>query len=118
MVSLTVSEPAHAISFSHYGYVYHKNLRPWNGEDYSPRFPNEFHTPVLLSEKVKINDGSLSKGAYACAKAALYLRDQENVEPSNANVKRGLPPSSTKISNEVDKILKNWEAYWDEFEGL
>jgi len=112
------NKPKHAISFSHYGYAYHKNIRPWNGDEYSPRFPNEFHTPILLAEKVEIKDGSLSKGAYACAKAALYLREQKIIEPTMANVKKGLPPSSAEVAREVNKISQNLEEYWDELERL
>jgi hypothetical protein len=90
-----VSRPSHAISFSHYGYVYHKNLISWNRNDFSPRFPNEFHTPVLKAEKIKIIDGVLSRGAYACAVASLYTRHQKVVETSN--VKNGIPPDSVRI---------------------
>ena len=110
------NRPKHAISFSHYGYVYHKNLKSWNTHDYSARFPNEFHTPVLKAEKIKIKNGSLSKGAYACAVASLLLRPQSKAEPSNAV--KGLPPNSIEISHEVNNIIDNREVYLDELERL
>jgi hypothetical protein len=111
-----VSRPSHAISFSHYGYVYHKNLISWNRNDFSPRFPNEFHTPVLKAEKIKINDGVLSRGAYAYAVASLYTRHQKAVETSN--VKNGIPPDSVRISKEVKKIIDNREEYWNVLQKL
>lgn len=110
------NKPKYAIAFSHYGYVYYKNIKSWNSNDYSARFPNEFHTPIQKAEKIKIEDGTLSKGAYACAKAALHLGKQESAEPANET--KGLPPKTAEISKEVNKVVKNWEMYRDEFERL
>jgi hypothetical protein len=91
-------------------------LKSWNTHDYSARFPNEFHTPVLKAEKIKIKNGALSKGAYACAVASFFLRSQSKAEPSNTV--KGMPPNSIKITHEVKKIAKSPEVYWDELERL
>jgi len=109
-------KPKHAIAFSHYGHVYYKNLKSWNSHDYSPRFPNQFHTPILNADKVEIKNGLLSKGAYACAKAALYMAEQRKVEPTKKMIRP--PPKSAEISQEVNKIVKNPEVYRDEIERL
>lgn len=109
------NKPKHAITFSHYGKVYHKGLKSWNQGDYSPRFPNEFHTPVLLSDEVEIKNGHLSKGAYACAKASLFLRNQKYIE-NNSKIKSGLSPPFIKVTKEVKKILTNWRRCWYELE--
>ena len=108
------NKPSHAVSFAHYGQVFHQHLESWNRNDFSPRFPNEFHTPVLKAKEVRIVDGALSRGAYAYAKASLYTRQQEPVESSE--VREGLPPASAEISKEVKGMIKNWRKYWDELQ--
>lgn len=107
--------PKHAISFSHYGYVYHRNLIPWEDEDYSPRFPNSFHTPVLKAERTEIRNGILSRGAYAAAKMGL-IRKQLDVAPDSSKRRNGLPPSSIEISGKVRQVIEKGMECWDEFE--
>lgn len=109
--------PKHAITFSHYGCVYHKNLLPWDGEDYSPRFPNSFHTPLLKAEKVDIKDGVLSWGAYAATRVT-SLREQTSVEPVPSDCETGLPPDSVEISDSVKQVIGNREGYLDELKRL
>ena len=106
--------PSHAISFSHYGKVLHRHLESWNANDFSPRFPNEFHTPILKAREVRIVDGALSRGAYAYAKASLYTRKQESAESSK--IREGLPPASAEISKEVKGVVNDWRKYWDELQ--
>lgn len=107
--------PKHAISFSHYGHVYHKNLIPWEDEDYSPRFPNSFHTPVLKAERTEIRNGILSHGAYAAARMGL-IRKQLDAAPDSSKRTKGLPPSSIEISDKVRQVVSNGMECWDEFE--
>jgi len=108
------NRPSHAISFSHYGYVYHIGLRSWDRNDFSPRFPNEFHTPVLRANRTRIVDGTLSRGAYAYAIASLHTREQKPVETSQ--VREGFPPNSVEISKELTNIIQNWEECWIELQ--
>ena len=108
--------PKHAISFSHYGYVYHRNLKPWNHDDFSPKFPNSFHTPILRAEEVEIDDGILSKSAYAAARATYALRKQTLIEPPYKEIRDGLPPNSARIYRSVCSIISNWRRYWNELE--
>lgn len=105
--------PANAIAFSHYGLVYYKGLQPWDDSDYSPRFPNTFHTPVLKAQKIEIKDGILSRGALAAAQLGL-LRNQVDVE-SHTIHEGGLPPQKAEIYPKVRDIVDNWEGYWFEF---
>jgi len=96
--------PTDAIAFSHYGTVLYRGLQPWDDSDYSPRFPNMFHTPVLRSREIEVKDGILSRGALAAAHLGLVL-EQKPAEPPSAP-KKGLPPKEAEIYPSVLGIVE------------
>lgn len=109
--------PRHAIAFSHYGYVYHKNVRVRDKSRFSPHFPTSFHTPILRAGKVKVKGGIMAKATHAEAFLEDTVRPLSIIEKPSL-IHNGKTPASAQISVEVDKILNNMRRYRNELEGL
>lgn len=102
--------PLYAITFSHYGLVYHYNLKSWDNSDFSPRFNNDYHTPVLNSD-VHIENGPFARPTYLFAKISGLASTQSNCDAKE--IKGGLPKNH-QLRDRYDDIKENWEVYMNE----